>query len=154
MTIFEKNNDVLELFFKELIAVEDHYRSLVIITYGYIELFLNSIIDAKCKHGIKRITKNNRDFPLSVKLTLLNEMGILDDTLFQVLDKLRKIRNRAAHEPSFSITMAEWQILNKGLDRFIPEESKRKPNDLAHFCKLLIGAIWNENLDIVSGIEL
>jgi hypothetical protein len=165
LTNSKRNSDVLESFFKELIAVEEHHRSLVIIAYGYIELFLNSIIDEKCKflnsiidekckHGKKRITKNNREFPLSVKLTLLNEMGILDDTLFRILDKFRKIRNRAAHEPSFSITTAEWQILNDGLDRFIPEESKRKPNDLAHFCKLLIGAIWNENLDIVSAIEL
>ena len=154
LTNSKRNSDVLESFFKELIAVEEHHRSLVIIAYGYIELFLNSIIDEKCKHGKKRITKNNREFPLSVKLTLLNEMGILDDTLFQILDKFRKIRNRAAHEPSFSITTAEWQILNNGLDRFIPGESKRKPNDLAHFCKLLIGAIWNENLDIVSVIEL
>jgi hypothetical protein len=63
LTNSEKNNDVLELFFKELIAVEDHHRSLVIITYGYIELFLNSIIDAKCKHGKKRITKKQPRFP-------------------------------------------------------------------------------------------
>jgi len=149
-----KNSEVLESFFKELIAVEAHHRSLVIITNGYIELFVNSIIDKKCKHGKKRITKNNRDFPLSVKLTLLNEMNVLDDKLFQILDKFRKIRNRASHEASFSITPAEWKTLNNGLDRFIPNESKRKPNDLAHFCKLLIGAIWNENLDIVSTIEL
>ena len=145
---------VLESFFKELIAVEEHHRSLVIIAHGYIELFLNRIIDEKCKHGKKRITKNNRDFPLSVKLTLLNELGLLDDRLFQILDKFRKIRNRAAHEALFSITTDEWPILNNGLDRFIPGESKRTPNNLAHFCKLLIGTIWNENLDIVSNIEL
>ncbi|RLB93574.1 MAG: hypothetical protein DRH50_07755 [Deltaproteobacteria bacterium] len=83
--------------------------------------------------GKKRITKNTRDFPLSVKLTLLNDLNFLDDTLFQILDKFRKIRNRAAHEASFAITTAEWQILNNGLDRFLPRESKLKPNDLALF---------------------
>ena len=150
----KKNNDVLESFFNELIAVKEHHRSLVIIAHGYIELFLNSIINEKCKHGKTRITKNHRDFPLSVKLTILNELGIMDDTLFQILDYFRKIRNRAAHDASFSITFDDWQLLNQGLDRFIPEESKVKPNDLAHFCKLLIGTLWNENLDIVLNIIL
>ncbi len=60
LTNSKKNNDVLESFFEELIAVEEHHRSLVIIAHGYIELFLNNIIDEKCKHGKKRINKNNR----------------------------------------------------------------------------------------------
>ena len=145
---------MLEAFFEELISVEKHHRSLVIIAHGYIEFFINCIIDKKCKHGKKRITKNTRDFPLSVKLTLLNELSFLDDTLFQILDKFRKIRNRAAHEASFAITTTEWRILNNGLDRFLPGESKLKPNDLVHFCKLLIGTLWNENLDIMLKIKL
>ena len=85
---------------------------------------------------------------------MLNELSFLDDTLFQILDKFRKIRNQAAHEASFSITATEWRILNNGLDRFLPGESKLKPNDLAHFCKLLIGTLWNENLDIMLKIKL
>ena len=150
----KSDNNILEGFFEELLSVEKHHRSLVIIAHGYIELFINCIIDKKCKHGKKRITKNPRDYTLSVKLTLLNELNFLDDTLFQILDKFRKIRNRAAHEASFSITTAEWQILNNGLDRFLPRESELKPNDLAHFCKLLIGTLWNENLDIMLKIKL
>lgn len=152
--IVENEQGVLESFFKELGAVKYHHRTLVIIAHGYIELLLNSIIDVKCKHGKVRITKNNRDFSLSVKLTLLNELGIVNDALFKILDKFRKIRNRAAHEASFSISSEEWQALNTGLNRFLPGESKIKPNDLLHFCKLLIGTLWNENLDIVSGIRL
>jgi len=87
-------------------------------------------------------------------LTLLNELNILDDKLFNILDKFRKIRNDAAHEASFMISEVDWQILNKGLDRFIAGESKRKPDDLPHFCKLLIGTMWNEHLDILSNISL
>lgn len=145
---------VLESFFDELSLVKKHPRSLVIIANGFIELFINKIIDEKCKNGKKRITKSNRDYPLSVKLTLLNELNILDKSLFQILDNFRKIRNRAAHEALFSITTVEWEILNKGLDRFIPGESERKPDNLAHFCKLLIGSIWNENLDVVGNLKL
>ncbi len=150
----KNNNDVLAAFIGELNSVKQHHRSLVIITHGFIELFLNRIIDQKCKHGRKRITSNNRDFPLSVKLTLLHELNHIDDKMYAVIDGFRKIRNRAAHEASFAITTENWQILNSGLNRFISGESKRKPNDLLHFCKLLIGAIWNENLDIVSNVRL
>ena len=154
MTNPKKNHDVLESFFGELLSVERHHRSLIIIAHGYIELFINCLINEKCKHGKKRITKNTRDYPFSVKLTLLNELNIIDDTLFQILDIFRKIRNRAAHKATFLITTAEWQILNSGLDRFLPHESKNKPNDLAHFCKLLIGTFWNEHLDIMMKIRL
>ena len=150
-----KNEEgVLESFFDELKVVEKNSRSLVIIANGYIELFINTLIDEKCKNGKKRITKNNRDYPLSVKLTLLYELNILDKTLFEILDNFRKIRNRAAHDAIFSISTSEWVKLNKGLDRFIPGESKRKPNNLAHFCKLIIGTIWNNHLDIMTNIKL
>jgi hypothetical protein len=101
MEIQKKDEGVLESFFKELIVAEEHPRSLVIIANGYIELFINALIDGKCKNGKKRITKNNRDYPFSVKLTLLNELNILDETLFQILDNFRKTRNRAAHDASF-----------------------------------------------------
>ena len=146
--------DVLESFVEEIAAVDQHERSLVIITTGYIELFLNRIIDKKCKHGKKRITKNNRDYPLSVKLTLLNEIGLLDNELFQILDNFRKIRNRAAHEASFLINDNEWKYLNKGLDRFIVHESMRKPYDLPNFCKFLMGTIWTENIPVLKDINL
>lgn len=150
----KKEEGVLESFFEELIVAEKHPRSLVIIANGYIELFINTLIDEKCKNGKNRITKNNRDYTLSVKLTLLNELNILDKSLFQILDRFRKIRNRAAHDASFSITTADWEILNKGLDRFISGESKRKSNNLAHFSKLLIGTIWNEHFDIMAKIKI
>ena len=150
----KQQEGVIESFFEELVVAEKHPRSLVIIANGYIELFINTLIDEKCKNGKNNTTKNNRDYPLSVKLTLLNELNVLDKRLFQILDNFRKIRNRAAHDPSFSITTADWGILNKGLDRFILGESKRKPNNLAHFSKLLIGTLWNEHLDTMTKIKL
>ena len=150
----DNNNDALIAFHEELNSVRHHQRSLVIITHGFIELFLNTIIDAKCKHGKKRITSSNRDYPLSVKLTILNELNYIDDKMYSILNGFRKIRNRASHDASFVITDENWRVLDHGLDRFIRGESTRKPNDLLHFCKLIIGALWNENLDILSNIQL
>ena len=142
----EKN--VFQALFPELKKVKDNQRSLVLITHGFIELLLNSIIDNKCKLGKKKITASSRDYPHSVKLVLLYELNYIDKQLYQILDRFRKVRNEAAHEPLFQIKEADSSFFNQSLERFIAGESKRKPNNLYHFCILLIGTIWNENLDI------
>ena len=82
-----------------------------------------------------------------------------DWALFMVEKTLSEIRKGGIFDQiGYGIhrysTDAHWQLLNSGLDRFISGESKLKPNDLVHFCKLLIGTIWNENLDIVSNVSL
>ena len=141
--------DILLALFGELGKVKENHRSLILITNGFLELLLNSIIDHKCKLGKKKITASNRDYPLSVKLVLLCELKYIDTQLYQILDRFRKVRNEAAHEPFFQISETYNSFFNQSLERFIAGESRRKPNNLYHFCTLLIGTIWNENLDIV-----
>jgi len=45
----QKNNDVLESFFTELIAVKEHYRSLVIIAHGYMTFYGTINVDELLK---------------------------------------------------------------------------------------------------------
>jgi hypothetical protein len=142
-------SDILSMFFNELEIVKGNDRSLILVTHGFVELLLNTIIDVKCKQGKEKITANNRDYPHSVKLVLLHELNLLDKQLYQILDGFRKIRNRAAHEPLFKITDSDFSFLNPCLERFIQGESKYRPNNLHHFCHLLFDTIWNENLDIL-----
>jgi hypothetical protein len=78
-------------------------RFQVLITQGFVELLVNAVIDAKCKNA-KKITSNARDFPYSTKLLLLHELGLLSDSSYRSLDKLRKYRNKAAHEPFFEVS--------------------------------------------------
>jgi hypothetical protein len=140
--------DPLPLFFQEVKKVSDNQRSIVIITHGFIELLINTIIEARCKHGKKKITTSNRDYPHSVKLVLLNELGILDDCLFRILDWFRKVRNKAAHEPFFKLSPADLDFANKSLGRFIPDHPPLKNNELLNrFCVMLVATIWNGNLD-------
>jgi len=80
------SDDILLAFYKELEKVRDNQRSLVIISHGFIELILNTIIDIKLKHGKNKITKNTRDYPQSVKLVIINELKIIDNDLFKILD--------------------------------------------------------------------
>lgn len=142
----------LSAFFQELATVRDSQRLLVIVTHGFVELLLNAVIDAKCKHGKKKITFNIRDYSHSVKLVLLNELGLLDNRLYQILDWFRKLRNRAAHETFFQLTPQDIEFANNSMDRFLPVKVEPTVGDLDRFCKLLIGTIWNKHLDVLVPI--
>jgi hypothetical protein len=147
-------NGVLEAFFHELTKVRDSQRSLVIITHGFVELLLNSVIDAKCKFGRTKITSNSRDYSHSVKLVLLNELGIMDDRLYDILDWFRKLRNRAAHEAFFVVSQSDLDFVNKSMNRFLSVQIEPSTGDLYRFCTLLIGTIWNGYLDeLLSAFE-
>src|SRR4051794_28612572 len=87
-------------FFGQLRSVKGNPRILVLSTNGFLELLVNAVIDTKCKNG-KKITSSNRDFSYSTKLLILNEVGLLPDGFYRILDWFRRIRNRAAHEPFF-----------------------------------------------------
>ncbi len=141
------NNDgnVLETFHEEINIVKNHDRSLAIITSGFIELLINNIIDEKCKVKSKNI--NN----LSIKFILLNELGIIDDKLYDILKDFNKIRNKAAHKAQFNIDKDTQQRFNNGLKRFgLPD--RYGENDFCIFCKQLLGTLWNANLDEVKDI--
>ena len=142
-------NDPVFDFYKELSKVEDNQRSLVIITHGFIELLINTIIISHCKHGKKKITSNRRDYSQSVKLVLLNELNVLDDHLYKILDWFRKLRNKAAHEPFFQLTKEDLDFAKKSMKRFIPLDEPNNLENLNKFCKLLVGTIWNNNLDVL-----
>src|SRR5207248_3326955 len=97
-------------FAVELGRIKDEQRMLILVTSGFLELLVNTLIDEHCKNA-KKITANNRDFPFSAKLILLHEMGLLSDGSFENINWLRKVRNRAAHAPFFEITKDELSQL-------------------------------------------
>ena len=142
----------LSSFYRELAKVEGNQRLLVIVTHGFVELLVNTVIDAHCRHGKKKITSNNRDFSHSVKLVLLSELGLLDNKLYQILDWFRKLRNKAAHDVFFELTPDIVEFANKSMNRFLPVEVAPVVDDLDQFCKLLIGTIWNKHLDVLLPI--
>lgn len=146
-------------FFKHLQKVHYDQRLLVIVTHGFIELLLNTVIEAKCKNSnkiidiqTKNILKSNRpNYPHSVKLVLLNEINLVNNRLFKILDWFRGIRNKAAHQPFFELTQNDLDFANKSMVRFLPVKVPAQ-DDLLKFCTLLVGTIWNENLDILRPV--
>ena len=136
--------DQLIKFSREIARVKDNERLLVIVTHGFIELLLNVIIEAKCKRAKK--IKDSRDYPQSVKLVLLNEIGLIDDNLFKVLDWFRRLRNKAAHEPFFTLSDSDSDYINKTLESFPPGKAI---GGLPRFCFQIVGLIWNPHRKIL-----
>jgi hypothetical protein len=100
---------LLETVLEEFELLQHHPRSCVIVMHGFIELLINTLIQEKCKSGNKMAT-NNRDYPHSVKLTILRELELLDEESFKKLTWFRKLRNDAAHEAVFTITPDKLQM--------------------------------------------
>jgi hypothetical protein len=86
-------------FLSALKKAQGDPRLNVLVAHGLVELFVNTVIDAKCRNG-KRITEDARGYPHSVRLVILNELGLLSDTQLTLYDWFRKLRNRAAHDPT------------------------------------------------------
>ena len=127
----------------EIDRMKGEPRLLVILTHGMVELIVNTLIDAKCKNA-KKITKNNRDFPHSTKLTILNEMRWMTDHHYRLLNWFRKLRNDAAHEPFFELTAERLDILT--------DAKFRDPDHFFALCVFILLDLWAIYSDIVGPV--
>lgn len=135
-----EENEIVH-FYVELEKVKDSDRSLILITNGFLELLIESLIRKKCKRS-KKILKDNRSFPYSSKLMILNELDIISDEHYHNLDLFRKLRNRAAHEPFFSVQ-------DDALDSFTVPRPETL-DKVMRLCLSLISNTWIENQDVLA----
>jgi hypothetical protein len=132
---------LMETVLREFELLQHHPRSCVIVMHGFIELLINTLIEEKCKSG-KKVSANNRDYPHSVKLTILHELGVLDEESFKQLTWFRKLRNDAAHEVVFTITPDKLQLF-----------SETKFANVSHFpllCMDIFMRLWNAHASLFS----
>lgn len=127
----DKRYAAVNVFARALQAVKNDHRSMILVANGTLELFVEALVRAKCKHA-KRILDDDRTYPYSAKVIILHEKGVISDAAFNALDALRKLRNDAAHEPLFGM--------------------EAPPEKLLEFCESTIGAFWNENFEIFAPI--
>jgi hypothetical protein len=135
------NQSLLETVLQEFELLQHHPRSCVIVMHGFIELLINTLVEEKCKSG-KKMASNNRDYPHSVKLTLLHELDLLDEESFKQLSWFRKLRNDAAHEAVFTVAPDKLQMFAG--TRFA---------DVSHFpllCMDIFTSLWNAYPDLFS----
>jgi hypothetical protein len=136
-------DEPLMRFFRELNKVKDDHRSLILITNGFLELLIETLIKTNCKNA-KRITEDRRSYPYSAKLLLLNESGVLADETYRAFDWFRRLRNRAAHEPFFSIMPADLQR--------VKDDNLRRPEKFYTLCVHMIGAFWNAHIAVLGPV--
>ncbi len=130
-----EGNDLVRVVL-EIRRIKDNHRMVVILAHGLIDLFINSLIEFHCKHA-KRITDNFNQFPHSTKLILLNELGILSDHHYRLLDWFRDIRNKAAHRIRF-------QIDKNALGTFVNKDH-RNPDKFADLCISIVSDVLNSH---------
>ena len=127
---------------KELWVVREHHRPLVLVTHGFIEMATDALIKHHVKNA-KRILHDSRTYPHSAKLLILNELGVVSDANYALLDSLRKLRNRAAHEPLFELHENDFRTVRLA-------DANGPIEDFHMYCILLLGRFWNAHLPILG----
>ncbi len=124
---------------QEISKVREDPRSLTLVSHGLFELLVNALIKSRCKNG-KKITKDHRGYPHSTKLIILHEIDAIDDYHFKIYNWFRDIRNDAAHEPLFSISMVDFKKIDV--------KSELTPRNYARICENIVFGFWNKHKDV------
>lgn len=127
---------ILESFFSDIDSVNHKPRFQIIVTGGYLELLVNTLIEHKCKsNGPKKFNYAN-------KLVLLHEIGTISENEFEILNAFRDLRNEAAHVAQFTLTP---EMIAPFLKNFKHYKSGRLFG-IANFqqiCHVILGGFWN-----------
>jgi hypothetical protein len=137
----KQGEDFMHRVLRELGEQQDNHRHCVVLMHSFLELLLNTLIEAKCRNA-ERIVSNTRDYPQSVKLVLLHELGIISDAQFRVYDWFRKLRNSAAHKALFEVKTKDLQP--------IEGTQFEEPKKLALLCVSIFVDLWNEHVELFS----
>ena len=132
--LLQNKLDLIPLYY-QLGKAEDDPLKLVILANTFLELLINILVEEKIKNKSKVI--DNNEYTYAVKLLVLNEKNIINDRLYKSIEKLRKIRNRAAHEPNFNLGVDDYKEL-----------PVRK--NMYNICLTVIGTLWNSYKDLFA----
>ena len=100
---YEKLNLHAEYFFCLSKGAMKDDRLALIIVYAAAETILDFLLKAFCKHSS---TISGIHTPFMAKVILLNEIGVIDEKLFNNLNNLKQLRHSVAHNPAVNI---EWK---------------------------------------------
>jgi len=110
-----------------LLPVRERERVLLILTVGYVELLVNCL--AK-EHGITGAPNPHQ------KINKLLAAELIDSELHNLLGWIRKLRNKAAHDPFFRLKSQDVQHLPSYWS---------DPQHFEHVCKGICGSLWNRH---------
>jgi hypothetical protein len=132
--------DIITSFIDEIQTVKKNQRSMVVITQGVFEMFMNMLAEQCCKNG-----KLVAGYHCSYQLIMLNELGIVDDNQYRLLRAFNDIRNDAGHGYEFILTK---KMLEPFKSMKSPDEQQFDDPALFHIlCFKLVFNFWNDKMD-------
>lgn len=124
---------------EDLERYRDNHRFLLILSCAFAELLVSVLIAERCKHAAE-INERHRDYPLSVRLTLLHELTIIPHEHYIWLNWLRGQRNDAAHMAAFKFTKERLPAWG-GQDH-------QTTDKLFSLCVNILGVFWNSHVEL------
>ena len=121
-------------------------RVVVLVAHGLIELMINTLVDHFCRNA-KTITSDSRGYPHSTRLIILHEKGVLPDPFFETLERFRRLRNDAAHQPFFEVDASRIRQIAEPMEKHFPprEEGHTYPSDsLGDSCRFIIHSLFSQ----------
>jgi hypothetical protein len=132
---------IIESFFNDIDSVKHKPRFQIIVTGGYLELLVNTLIEHKCKNN------GSKKFNYANKLVLLHEIGIISGGEFETLNAFRDLRNEAAHVAQFTLTDEMIAPFKDNFRRNKLEHLFGKEN-FQQLCHMVLGGFWNAHTEI------
>lgn len=134
-------NDFMHQVGEEIGVVKDNPRLLIIVSHSFIEMIVKSLTEHYVPHK-----KYHNHYQ---RLSVLNQIKVIDKFQFELFNWFRGLRNRAVHTPIFVLVDQDFKPLiglvkqeTLGVDKF-------------HLFSLtLIAELWNKHLDVLGPIYL
>lgn len=142
--------DLIVKLIEEISLVKTSQRLLITVTHCHLELLVHTLVLHRCKNG-RMIAESGRDYPQSVKITLLHECNIIRDQDVMFLTWFRKRRNEAAHEVEFSITPQHLNAF-KGYTASDRKTRLDLVENLSLLCQETVFGFWNQHVELFAPI--
>jgi hypothetical protein len=110
--------------FADILQIERDARPLFIVGSSRLDQLLFEILSA---YLLPKVSKGNDDdellegekCPFSVRIKMCGRLGLIDQTLYKDLERIRKIRNKCAHVVEFNHTESPAKELLSDLRRSV-----------------------------------
>jgi len=84
---------------------------------------------------------------------MLHEKGILHDDLFEIMNRLRRLRNDAAHQPFFEVDHNRVKHIAEPFEKNFPKDSEWSISENIHdMCAAIINSVWANYQGILAPV--
>lgn len=121
---------------------------MLLVAHGFLEVMVNMLVEAKLRNG-KKVVSERQNYSHAIKLLLLNEVGVINDELYEHLDFLRDLRNSAAHSAFFQLASSDHDRVKRFLDEtgpVSPDSSNLVQFNI--FFSRTVGWLWNAHTEV------